>query len=43
MNLSGATTPGQSGPRSDGKKGVPALPKAPVLQEPQYHMALRHI
>ena len=38
--LSGATTPGQSGPGSDGNEGVP---KAPALLEPHHQIVLCHI
>ena len=31
--LSGATTPGQSGPGSDGSKGVPRIPQSPSTAE----------
>ena len=34
--LSGATTPDQSGPGSDGNEGYSAFPKAPALQEPHH-------
>ena len=34
--LSGATTPGQSGPGSDGNEGVLHIPKAPALPEPHH-------
>ena len=37
-NLSGATTPGQSGPGSDGNEGVLAFPKAPALLEPHHQI-----
>ena len=36
MTLSDATTPGQSGPVSNGNKEEFRVPKAPVLLEP-YH------
>ena len=32
--LSGATTPDQSGPESDGNKGVLIIPEFPALLEP---------
>ena len=35
MTLSGATTPGQSGPGSDGNEGVL---KAPALLEPHHQI-----
>ena len=34
--LSGATTPGQNGPVSDGNKRYSAFPQAPALLEPHY-------
>ena len=36
--LSGATTPGQSEPKSDGNKEVLHIPKAPALLEPQFQI-----
>ena len=36
--LSGATTPGQSGPRSDGNEEVLRIPKAPALLEPHHQI-----
>ena len=39
--LRGTTTPGQSGPGSNGNEGIP-IPKAPEL-EPHHQMVLCHI
>ena len=36
MALSGATTPGQSGPGSNGNEGVPPFPKPLALLEPHH-------
>ena len=38
MTLSGATTPGQSGPESDGNKWYSAFPKAPALLESHHQI-----
>ena len=36
--LSGATTPGQSGPGGDGKEDVLAFPKAEAILEPHHQI-----
>ena len=36
--LSGVTTPGQSGPGSDGNEEVLRIPKAPALLEPHHQI-----
>ena len=41
--LSGATTPGQSGPGSDGNEGVLRIPQSPVLLEPPHQIVSFHI
>ena len=38
--LSGATTPGQSGPGSNGNEGVLRIPKAPALLGPHHEGVL---
>ena len=38
--LSGATTPGQRGPGSDGNKGYSTFPKTPALLKPHHHHGL---
>ena len=43
LTLSGATTPGQSGPESIGNEGVLSIPKAPVWLESHHQIALCHI
>ena len=40
MTLTGAATPGQSGPGSDGSGGYSAFPKAPALLEPHHQIGL---
>ena len=41
--LSGATTPGESGPGSDGNEVLPAFPKAPALLEPNHKSVKCHM
>ena len=41
--LSGATTPDQSGPGSDGKRGVIRFPKALALLKPYHQIVLGYI
>ena len=36
--LSGATTPGQSGPGSDGNEGYSVFPKAPAIPKPHHQI-----
>ena len=38
MTLSGATTPGQSSPGSDGNEGYSAFSKDPTLPEPHHQI-----
>ena len=40
--LSGATTPGQSRPGSDGDEGCSAFPKAPILLETHHQIVSVH-
>ena len=40
--LSGATTPGQSGPGRDGDKEAFCIPKTPALVEPHHQIVYCH-